>query len=320
MMKKIKVFLVSMLCLFLFSGCDEKEPSVCTTVYPVQYLATRIGGKYVKISNISSDSMIQRASIRKNYVKLLEKADGLFYIQGLEPYMELYNEEIHETDVDMINLATKSAIYTFERYTKVEVDGKTTGVETPYYNGEEFSSIDKYNVDPMLWMDPVAMTSMGSDIRDYLIEEYPEYKAIFNENFDELELDLARLDADFQSIPNEFKNISFVSMTPSFGNWQKSYGIKVYPVSLSKYGGMPTSNQLTAIKKRIIKDGVRYIAVEQNLPQDMLDVQNQLINELGLLPVPLHNLSSLTSEEQASEKDYLSIMYDNLKVLESIAF
>lgn len=30
----------------------------------------------------------------------------------------------------------------------------------------------------MLWMDPVAMTSMASDIRDYLVQKYPQYKDI----------------------------------------------------------------------------------------------------------------------------------------------
>lgn len=319
-MKKIKLFLVSMLCLFFVSGCDEKAPSVCTTVYPVKYLVERIAGKYVKVSNISKDAMIQRAGIRSNYKKMLENADGLFYIQGLEPYMELYDEEIHATDIEVVNLATKSAIYKFERYTKGIVDGKETGVESPYYNGEEFSSVDKYSADPMLWMDPVAMTSMGSDIRDYLVGKYPEYKTIFNDSFDELELDLARLDADFQTIPNDKLNVSFVTMTPSFGNWQKSYGVKVYPVSLSKYGTLPTKNQLAIIKKRIIRDGVRYMAIEQNLPDDMVELQNQLIDELGLIPVSLHNLSSLTSIETKSGKDYLSIMYDNLKTLESIAY
>lgn len=114
-------------------------------------------------------------------------------------------------------------------------------------------------------------------------------------------------------------NISFVSMTPSFGNWQKSYGIKVYPITLSKYGALPTSDQLAAMKKRIKSDHVRYIAIEQNLSEDMEKLQQQLIDELALIPVNLNNLSSISSEDKKASKDYLTIMYDNLKALESIA-
>lgn len=316
---KIKLFLVSVLALFLVSGCEEKKPSIATTVYPVQYLVERIGGDDVTVTNITENTMIQRAQIKSSFKDILQDSDALFYIGGLEPYMDLYVDDIRDTGVDMMDLATKSAIYKFERYTSTTIDGVTAGTEGPYYEGEEFANLDTYDADPMLWMDPVAMTSMASDIRDYLVQKYPQYKDIFDENYDAVELDLARLDADFQAIPDGKMNISFVSMTPSFGNWQKSYGIKVYPVTLSKYGALPTSDQLAAIKKRIKSDHVRYIAIEQNLSEDMEKLQQQLIDELALIPVSLNNLSSISSEDQKASKDYLTIMYDNLKALESIA-
>lgn len=316
---KIKLFLVSVLALFLVSGCEEKNPSIATTVYPVQYLVGRIGGDDVTVSNITENTMIQRAQIKSSFQDILKDSDALFYIGGLEPYMDLYVDDIRDTGVDMVDLATKSAIYKFERYTSTTIDGITAGTEGPYYEGEEFANLDTYDADPMLWMDPVAMTSMASDIRDYLVQKYPQYKDIFDENYDALELDLARLEADFQAIPDGKMNISFVSMTPSFGNWQKSYGIKVYPITLSKYGALPTSDQLAAMKKRIKSDHVRYIAIEQNLSEDMEKLQQQLIDELALIPVNLNNLSSISSEDKKASKDYLTIMYDNLKALESIA-
>ena len=316
---KIKLFLVSVLALFLVSGCEEKNPSIATTVYPVQYLVERIGGDDVTVSNITENTMIQRAQIKSSFQDILKDSDALFYIGGLEPYMDLYVDDIRDTGVDMVDLATKSAIYKFERYTSTTIDGITAGTEGPYYEGEEFANLDTYDADPMLWMDPVAMTSMASDIRDYLVQKYPQYKDIFDENYDALELDLARLEADFQAIPDGKMNISFVSMTPSFGNWQKSYGIKVYPITLSKYGALPTSDQLAAMKKRIKSDHVRYIAIEQILSEDMEKLQQQLIDELALIPVNLNNLSSISSEDKKASKDYLTIMYDNLKALESIA-
>lgn len=316
---KVKLFLVSVLALFLVSGCEEKNPSIATTVYPVQYLVERIGGDDVTVSNITENTMIQRAQIKSSFQDILKDSDALFYIGGLEPYMDLYVDDIRDTGVDMVDLATKSAIYKFERYTSTTIDGITAGTEGPYYEGEEFANLDTYDADPMLWMDPVAMTSMASDICDYLVQKYPQYKDIFDENYDALELDLARLEADFQAIPDGKMNISFVSMTPSFGNWQKSYGIKVYPVTLSKYGALPTSDQLAAMKKRIKSDHVRYIAIEQNLSEDMEKLQQQLIDELALIPVNLNNLSSISSEDKKASKDYLTIMYDNLKALESIA-
>ena len=104
-----------------------------------------------------------------------------------------------------------------------------------------------------------------------------------------------------------------------FGNWQKSYGIHVYPISLSRYGVLPNDQQLELIKTRIRNDHVRYIAMEDNLSEDMIVLRDQLIDELGLIPIKLSNLSSLSKNESEQKSDYLSIMYQNLETLRKIA-
>ncbi len=319
-MKKLQSFLVMLLCVCMLSGCaEEQKPQLVATVYPVEYLISKIGGNDVVVKNISSGSLIQRAQPTQDYLSILKESDALFYIGGLEPYMDVYYNDIRSTKVDLVNLETKSAIYKFERYTTTTINGITTGVEEPYYEGDAFKMLDKYDSDPMLWMDPVAMTSMANDIYDYMVEKYPEYQKIFASNYEQLEVDLARLDADFQKINEEKMEISFVSMTPSFGIWQKSYGINVYPVCLSKYGALPTKEQLEVIKARIQQDKVRYMVLEQNLPEDMEKLQQELIDELGLIPINMSNLSTISESDQKATKDYLTIMYENLKMLESMA-
>ncbi len=315
---KCKLWIVSLLCLTMLCGCEEKMPKVVTTVYPVQYLVERIGGDSIQSEIISENTIIQRAQIKKDYKKIMEDADALFYIESLEPYMQMYMDDFWN-DLDVVNLATKSAIYKFQRYTRMVVNNVEVMVETPYYEGEAFNMVETYDNDPMLWMDPVAMTSMASDIRDYLSTKYPVYKKIFDENYDKLEVDLARLDAEFQNLSDQHKKIAFVSMTPSFGNWQKSYGIEVYPVMISKFGALPSKARLDLIKKRILKDHVQYMAIEYNLPEDIKKLQESLIQELGLIPIDLDNLSNIDEKDKESGQDYLSRMYHNLETLNSIA-
>ena len=52
---------------------------------------------------------------------------------------------------------------------------------------------------------------------------------------------------------------------------------------------------------------------------EMNELFNELADELNLTRVNLSNLSSLTSTQINDGKDYLSIMYENLSVLENIA-
>ena len=108
-------------------------------------------------------------------------------------------------------------------------------------------------------------------------------------------------------------------MTGSFGCWQKDFGFQVYPVCLSKYGALPNEVQLEAIKNRIIADDVKFIAYEPNMSEEMMELFIQLEEELGLKRVTLYNISSLTNSQIDSGKDYLSLMYENLSVLESMA-
>lgn len=318
-MKKRLILISIFLFVSLLSGCRPSSPKVAVTSYPVEYLVKKIGGDYVSVTNISSDSLIQRATIKDDYEAVLDASDVLFYIGGLEPYMELYLDDIRSARIKMIDLSSISALNQFKRYTSINLDGKLVTAETPWYEGDVFKNIDMYDKDPILWIDPISMSSMGSSICSYLSDNYPEYAKIFNQNFDSLMNDLARIDADYQSIKDEGLKISFVSVTPSFGNWQKSYGIKVYPICLSKYGAMPTSAQLKAMKDRIQQDGVRYIVKEPNLPEDMLKLHDQLVSELGLISVSLSNISSLSEEEKKNGVDYRSLMYENLKVLEEMA-
>jgi len=317
----MKRYLVIMLFLSIFitTGCDTKNYMVCTTSYPIEYLIQRIGSDKITTCNISSDTVIQVASIVEDYESKLEDSDILFQINGMEPYFELYAQDIQSHQSNYVDLATFGHFYNFNRYTMSNVNGVSKLRESVYYEGDIFKDINTYTKDPFLWMDPLMMLSSAEKICDYLINEYPEYENEFLANYNELEIDLTNLDAQYQTIKdNKNKNISFVSITPSFGNWQNTFGIQVYPVILSKYGALPSENQLDIIKQKIIDDHVQYIAHEQNLTPEMENLYNQFVEELKLIPIELSNLSSLSKIEQEKNQDYLTIMYENFKVLESI--
>jgi ABC-type Zn uptake system ZnuABC Zn-binding protein ZnuA len=267
-------------------------------------------------------TIVQRSQIRSDYQNILSKYAILFHIGDLEPYISVYSDEISASGIVRNDLSVLNAVYEFKRYTQVITDGVVSYVESPYYKGEEFNSVDMNKLDLYLWNDPIAMLSMAKDIYSYLVRTYPENENIYTENLNKLEADLINLDAQYQmlatSLVNNNQTIRFVSMTASFGNWQKTYGFQVYPVILSRYGVLPDEKQLEIIKNRIIQDDVRYIVYEPNMSEDMIELFDRLESELLLTRVELSNLSSLTEAEIAEGRDYLSLMYENLSVLETM--
>ena len=87
---------------------------------------------------------------------------------------------------------------------------------------------------------------------------------------------------------------------------------------MSKYGVLPTDAQLEVIINKIMEDEVKYIAYEPNLDEEARALYERLRDELGLVEVNLSNVSSLSASEKESGADYLSIMYQNLDILESM--
>lgn len=324
-MKIIKK-IISLLLVFMLVGCSTSKGTVRSyntyTVYPIGYLLNRIGGNKITSVSIQSSDIVQNATIIDEYEDTLSKTINFYHIANLEPYIDLYHDEITNSGVNDIDLSS-SSIYEFKRYTPVIINGSYSFVESDYYEGSAFDYTDVISNDYYIWLDPIGMLSMANAVYANLSNNYAEEASYFKTNYDSLESDLISLDAAYQnfatSLQTDNKSVKFVSMSPSFGSWQKAYGIQVYPVCLSKFGALPTDSQLQIIKERIVADGVEYIAYEPNMSSEMLELFNSLEEELGLKRVNLSNLSSLTVTQQTDSKDYLSIMYENLSVLESMA-
>ena len=316
-MKKILILLLVCLMVSLsLAGCSSEKLHVVYTVYPVEYILERVADNRITYSKLSTEDPIQLASIVKNYETQIEDANLIVHLGDLEPYWSIYANDFINNEIQIIDLTLTSALYDFKRYTTGVVSGNSVVVESAYYDGDIFQSIDVYSKDPNLWIDPIAMTSMARTIKDWLIEHYPSEAAFFEKNFKALEADLVRLDAEYRDLVGS--DIKFVTMTPSFGNWQKAYGLGVYPIMLSRYGAMPTDEQLDAIVSRIKNDKVKYIAKEANMTEEMLEVYEYVKTTCELTEISLSNLSTLTQAEFDLNKDYLTIMYDNLTALEKI--
>ena len=317
--------LICVLLVLCLSGCTSAKKYTAYTIYPIGYLLSRIGGNRIEAVSVQDKSLVQCANLREDYKEILSDSSVLFHIGNLEPYMDLYDDQIKNLGIDLSagDLSVLNCLYEYKRYTPVVVDGKVSFVEGPYYEGDIFNEIDTYDLDPFIWLSPSGMYCMAKDVYEYLSNNYVEQSSFFAENYKQVADDLIALDASYQALASklvkENKTIKFVSMTGSFGCWQKDFGFQVYPVCLSKYGAVPSSAQLEAIKARIRNDDVKFIAYEQNLPQEMMDLMVALEDELGLKRITLHNISSLTSSQIESGKDYLTLMYENLSVLESIA-
>jgi zinc transport system substrate-binding protein len=315
MKRLIKITLVLVLFGVVVSGCKVSKLKVCGTIYPVQFLIQKIGGDRVDNCVISDNSEILRAQISPSFKSDLIGAKILFHIGDLEPFLSMYEREIKNQKIAFVDLANTSAIYKFKRYNYVTKNETTVVVDSDYYPMDAFKDVDMHDVDPYIWLDPIGMTSMGRTIMEQLSVAAPYDKEFFESNFKALENDLVRLDAEYQVVKNSPLKVKFVSVSPSFGAWQKSYGVEVYPLILSKFGVVPNTEQLVVIEQAISDNQVKYLAVEGFTFEDFSSVVSGLKTKYKLTEVELHNLSFISQEDVDLGKDYFTLMYENLDAL-----
>lgn len=317
--KILKLLLIALLTTTLVA-CVPSDKKVVVTSYPVEFLVRTLAGERVQVERLYEGSVPQTAVIRSDYEKVLKDVDAIFYINELQPYWEVYEKEINNeaNNLEFIDLAERSVLYDFARYTTIRVDDEQHVVESSYYSPEAMANVDMYDKDPFLWMDPLAMTSMARTIKDWLVKNYPDEASIYEERYSQLEINLTHLQADYQNLRNHSGQILFATLTPSFGNWQRSFNLEVYPLSISKYGVLPNETLLNNIRDRLSSDTVGYIALESGLSKEQLQLYNQIKVEFDLQEIKLKNLFTLTEEDVELNADYFTIMYENLETLESM--
>lgn len=312
----IRTIMILVLLSLSLSACTLTKLNVGVTTYPIQYLVNRIAADKVNVFMYSKGQTMLRANIVDDYKEIMETTDVLFHFGKLEPYLTLYMNELQASSMQLVDLTNSAGVYEFARYTTTNLEMNRISLTSPYYVGEAFDMIDLYDTDPYLWLDPITMISMAGTIKDWLVQKFPEEKQFFISNYDVLKQELAFMDADYQELWKQ--DIAFVTVTPSFGNWQKAYGIRVYPLILSRYGALPTPSQLALIKERIKADEVKLIVHEPNLTEDMEALYNAIKTELELTSIELHTLTFLTEQDIRDNKDYKTIMFENLDVLEGL--
>ena len=316
MKRKLLVLLVTALLTGSLCGCTNEKATITVTNYAVKYLVEALAGDRVDVECLSTDVFIQRSTLVENYKSVLARTTLLLYIGELEPYMDVYPEIFTDYKFEAINLASLSAIYDFKRYTTVSVgNGSYIVEESDYYDSELFANVDTYHKDPFIWLDPIAMSSRASTIKDWLCGYYPEDTLVFENNFRALQQSFVRMDAEYQEL-KKLSSIKIVTVTCSFGNWQKLYGVQVYPLILSKYGALPTEEQLQDIEASIRDEGVKYIVYDSTLTSDMQKLYERVKTDLELQTIELSSLSRLSSDDIKKNKSYTTIMYENLTNLE----
>ncbi|WP_338471998.1 zinc ABC transporter substrate-binding protein [Niallia sp. XMNu-256] len=282
---------------------DENKLTVYTTVYPLQYFTEEIGGDAIYVETIyppGSDEHTFDPS-QKDMMALAD-SDLFFYVGlGLEGFVEKAKDTFKGEDVTMVSTGDK--LLTTEAFAQQPDEGHSKK-ETGHSHGD---------VDPHIWIDPLYAKEMALSIKEALIAKLPEKEEEFTKNYEALAEKLDVLNDQFTEVIDKAKNKEIIVSHAAYGYWESRYGLEQISVSGLTTSSEPSQKDLENIIKTAKKLGLNYIFFEQNVSSKITEIVQ---NEIGAEPLVLHNLSTRTSEDIKNNRDYFSIMEDNLKALD----
>ncbi|WP_041580668.1 metal ABC transporter solute-binding protein, Zn/Mn family [Bacillus sp. 1NLA3E] len=311
MKKSLLIFISIILPLSLFIlGCENKQKTkknnkqltVYTTVYPLQYFTERIGGDFVKVDTIYPPGADEHTfePTQRDMMNLVD-ADLFFYVGlGLEGFVDKAKDTLKNEKVEMISTADHISF------------GDNPPIDQEQDSEQAESTEHNQSIDPHVWLDPIYAQELAKSIRDSLVKKMPEQKDTFDKNYQELSKELEKLNQSFESTAQSAKYKEIVVAHAAYGYWEKRYGIKQISISGLSTTNEPSQKKLEEIVSKAKQDHIKYIIFEQNVTSKLTKIVE---DEVGAKSLTLHNLSVLTRENIDNKDNYFTIMDKNIQTL-----
>lgn len=270
--------LVMIISVFITSGCkkDSMEGiTIYSTVYPIEYITETLYGDYSDVYSIYPNEVIE----------LTDKLIADYSNSNLFVYNGLSNEKDYA--VKMLN-----------KNKNLRIVDATMGMEVLYS-------------DPELWLNPSNFLMLCLNIRNGM-KEYITNSFLRKEidsNYDKLKLEISELDAEIKLLIENADSKTILVSNNVFKFFEK-YGLEVISVFNDEN---LTDKTISLVKDAINDKKVKHIVMFEN--DTLTDEVEKIISDNNIEKIYFDSLTTLSSENQTSGKDYLSVMNSNLEIL-----
>ena len=281
-MKRIKLLLIPILSLLLFTGCNifkvdnMEDIDIITTSYPLEFIIKTLYGEHSLVKSIYPDG------VNTYEYKLNEKSLKSFAEEDLFVYVSYGRDK--DIAVNLLNRNNDLLI----------IDG-SLGMKPDY--------IDE------LWLNPSNMLMVALNIKNGLIEYINNSYLIkdIEKNYEKLKLDLSMLDAEIKITAENATSKTIVTGTKSL-NYLKKYGFNVISLDDDNPALDKTVKEVTSM---INLSQIKYIYTLENVENNET-VKLLLENNSNLKEIKLKRMDSINDTERINGEDYFSIMRNNL--------
>ncbi|MBR1376226.1 MAG: zinc ABC transporter substrate-binding protein [Bacilli bacterium] len=280
-MKK-KLLLLFSIILLVPTGCAIKRDTmedikIYTSSYPTEYITESLYGKHSDVESIYPNGIINSTyTLTDEQIKQYSSA-ALFIFNG--------------------NSKEKNYISPMLGYNKkLKIIDSTKSIDYEY--GEE-----------ELWLNPSNVLMMAKNIKEGL-DEYISNQYLrnnINSNYEELKLTISKLEAKIYLMVETADDPTIIVSNNTLKFLEK-YGFTIYSLDENTL----TDKTIETVKNKIRSNNLNYIFM---LNDEKTDIINTLVNDYGIETIKLNDLSNLSDNDRKNNRDYISIMNDNIDLL-----
>ncbi len=276
----------------MLSGCGEDsndadtgKPQVVAAFYPLAYVAARVGGDIIDVTNLTSvGGEPHDFTLGVKQTADVGSADLVVFEKGFQPAVDDTVEQAE--DVLILDAA--------------EVVGL-----------DRFTGSDNGDLDPHFWQDPLRMAELGDAIAKEMGEVDPANAGIYVANAEQLRADLTALDTAYADGLATCARDTVVVSHDAFGYLSK-YDLRLEAIAGLSPDAEPTPGDLSRLKDLIEEEGITTVFSETLVSPALAET---LAREAGVRTAVLDPIEGLSDETES--EDYLSLMQSNLSALQN---
>jgi zinc transport system substrate-binding protein len=262
------------------SGATGKT-RVVAAFYPLAFAAEKIGGDKVEVVNLTP--------------------------AGAEPHdLELTPDQIDDVlDADLVLELGHNFQPAVEK-SAAQRDGPTVRVL------DQLATAKAHPDDPHVWLDPVLMQSLVTQVERALTKADPTHRKIYARRAQTFRSELVALDVRFRDGLASCARHLIVTAHEAFGYLARRYGLRQEGVAGLSPDQEPDPKRIAELADLARRERATVVFTEELVSPRIADT---LAREAGVRTDVLNPLEGLTDRERRAGDNYLTVMDANLRKL-----
>jgi zinc transport system substrate-binding protein len=311
-MKRMHAVLAALPMAALLTACggpsaDDGRPSVVAASYPFAFVADRVGGSLVDLTNLTSPGTAPHdLELKPKQVGAVLDADLVVYEKDFQAAVDQAVDQADRDDDATIDVA--SLVTMLPPPAEDEHEDEHAG------EGEEHHAEDGHDhgdADPHTWLDPTTMVALAKDVQKRLSAIDPDHADDFRANADRLVDELTTLDTEISTGLETCRTRTIVTSHAAFQYLAARYDLKQVPIAGLEPSNEPSPSQLADITALVRAEKITTIFTEELVSPAIADT---VARETGAVTETLDPIEGLSQD--TADETYLTLMRKNLAVLQ----